>query len=412
MQNTKLILSIAIAISAGTGCAGLGTQIRTQLDIHPMALQAELAQPIGEAQIQQAQQADQLITKQLAVIDAPQSEARIQEILQTIIPVSHEPKMQPEVRIIDDESLNAFVTGGNFFYVHTGLLQQTDTDSLAGVLAHELAHISAGHIVRTQRRSVWTTLAGLLAGKLTEGTEAQEIVKVVQSLAEPAYSREHEREADILGVLYAHRAGYDPLALAEFFQKTAKQEEQLVQQYQYQMQSSYRRMQQVCSRTSPESADCQNAQQAFHKSRQAADAVSTQTSPLFRSHPMDQERRNLIRAFVDYLEGRASPPEHPTVQKILEVLNQLEIQQPSGVLEKANRAYLNGDIELAEELYLQILKTDPTNAQAAFYLGDLYRHKGLYSAALENYRHGLQYDPRNEIILDKIKEIHQQTLSP
>lgn len=132
--------------------------------------------------------------------------------------------------VIDDPALNAFAVPGGQIFVHTGLIRTADNvDELAGVLAHEVAHITQRHIARrmaagkrTQLSSLLLVAAGVLAGAQGQGEAAQALVMGAGAYSQDqmlAYSRDQEREADRLGLRYLAAAGYDPHALASFLGK-------------------------------------------------------------------------------------------------------------------------------------------------------------------------------------------------
>ncbi len=393
-----------------TGCASLATQMKTQLDIHPMALQTELVNGISPNQFRQAEQADELILSEYTIVTTDRLYSRVYPLVLQLIEVSHNPTMTPVVRILEDESLNAFVTGGAFIYVNTGLIQESESDDiLAGVLAHELAHLNAGHNPRSQRRSLWTNLAALVAGRVAQSDSAKEVINTVRALAEPAYSREHEREADVLGVIYAHRAGFNSSALASFFIKTAQYEKEMQLKAEQALKESYYAAQDICRRSGTTSEKCKKYSQAYTEKKQRYESMELARSPLFRSHPIDSERIELIHSLHAYLNNEGPIPQNPTAQKVLSVLDFLESDKP--VLKEAIKLHNEGYLDQAERLYLDVLKTDPTQSQAAFNLGDLYANKGWIQAAIENYEYGLKYEDRSDIRI-KIDELYKKLRSP
>ncbi len=135
-----------------------------------------------------------------------------------------------EFFVIDDERVNAFALPGGFIGVHTGLLEATrNEDELAGVLAHEIAHVTQRHIARAihanQRQSILTTalmLGALVAGVAGgSGDAVQAGMAVAQGAAMQSqinFTRSNEYEADRIGIRALHDAGFDPHGMASFFE--------------------------------------------------------------------------------------------------------------------------------------------------------------------------------------------------
>ncbi len=131
------------------------------------------------------------------------------------------------IKVIDDDSINAFALPGGFFYVNTGLILAADEEAeLAGVMAHEIAHVAARHATRQMTRSQWANFASLpllfIGGGI--GYAAQSLVGIGLPLTFLKFSRGFEAEADYLGVQYLYASGYDPQASISFFEKIEAQE--------------------------------------------------------------------------------------------------------------------------------------------------------------------------------------------
>ncbi len=126
------------------------------------------------------------------------------------------------IKVIDSDEINAFALPGGFFYVNSGLVLAADNESeLAGVMAHEIAHVCAHHAMREMTRANLANLATIplifVGGGLGYG--AYEAAGIGVPLAFMHFSRSFEAEADYLGTEYLYKTGYDPNSLVTFFEK-------------------------------------------------------------------------------------------------------------------------------------------------------------------------------------------------
>lgn len=124
--------------------------------------------------------------------------------------------------IIQDDKINAFNLPGGLVYVHTGLLAAAERlDQLTGVMAHEIGHGAARHGTQLMTRAYGLeVIAAIALGKDPSATQ-RVLAEVVGTGVLTRYSREAEREADRLGVGFAHAAGFDPQGMPDFFRVLA-----------------------------------------------------------------------------------------------------------------------------------------------------------------------------------------------
>lgn len=126
------------------------------------------------------------------------------------------------IKVIDSDEINAFALPGGFFYVNSGLILNADEEAeLAGVMAHETAHVCAHHAVRQMTRMNYAqlgTIPLIFIGGWT-GYGIYEAASIGIPITFMQFSREFEAQADFLGVQYMYRAGYDPQAFITFFEK-------------------------------------------------------------------------------------------------------------------------------------------------------------------------------------------------
>jgi predicted Zn-dependent protease len=133
------------------------------------------------------------------------------------------------IKVVDTDDINAFALPGGFFYVDSGLILAADNEAeLAGVMAHEIAHVAACHVARENTRGQIMNLASIplifVGGGI--GYAAQSLMGLAVPLGFLKFSRGFESEADFLGVEYLYKAGYDPQALTSFFEKVKALEKQ------------------------------------------------------------------------------------------------------------------------------------------------------------------------------------------
>lgn len=127
------------------------------------------------------------------------------------------------IKVIDDDSINAFALPGGFFYVNSGLILAADNESeLAGVMAHEIAHVAARHATRQMTRGEMANIATIplifVGGGI--GYAARLGAGFLIPTTFMKFSRGFEAEADYLGLQYAYKTGYDPQGLLDMFEKT------------------------------------------------------------------------------------------------------------------------------------------------------------------------------------------------
>jgi hypothetical protein len=161
------------------------------------------------------------IEKSTKLINDPVVVEYVNRIGQNIVKNS-DCKVPFTIKIIDSDEINAMALPGGFFYVNSGLILNADEEAeLAGVMAHETAHVCAHHVAREMTRANYAqlgTIPLIFIGGWT-GYGIYEAASIGIPMTFLKFSREFEAQADYLGVQYMYRAGYDPQAFITFFEK-------------------------------------------------------------------------------------------------------------------------------------------------------------------------------------------------
>ena len=222
---TILRFSIAGAVALGLSACAQGPRQTTQPGALPQ-VQTVKARPASEQRVGDENHS-KIVQKYGGIYQNPKVANYVTRLGRKIAAVSEQPNEKWTFTVLDTPTVNAFALPGGYVYVTRGLVALANSEAeLAGVLGHEIGHVTAGHSSLRQERAGIATgvllgaqilgaIAGIDAGLLKAGTQIGQIA-VGGILAN--YSRSDELAADTLGIRYLAKSGYDPYAQADFLE--------------------------------------------------------------------------------------------------------------------------------------------------------------------------------------------------
>jgi len=205
-MNWRYLTSpILLAVLLLTGCA-----------TNPVTGEQDFVMVSEDQEIAQGREYHQTIIAQYGVYDNPELQAYVDKIGQNLAAQSHRAHLDFHFTVLDTPDINAFALPGGYVYITRGIMAYLDSDAeLAGVLGHEIGHVTARHSVRQQSGQLASGLLNVLIAATTGSDTLSQLGNQLSTGLIRGYGRKHELEADRLGAQYLHRTGYNPEIMLE-----------------------------------------------------------------------------------------------------------------------------------------------------------------------------------------------------
>jgi len=216
-MNPKNFLSSLLLIAVFsfiTGCSS--NPVTGKKDFSLISKQQELAM---------GAQGHRDVLKSKKKYNNPRLQAYVNNIGQSLARHSHRNKIPYTFTVLEDPSVNAFALPGGYIYITTGLMAYLNSEGeLAGVLGHEIGHVTARHGVQQQSAGLASAILVDLISKKAKGVNTKSLQQFSTAMIR-GYGREHELQADKLGAEYLARVGYNPETMIDVISVLKAQEE-------------------------------------------------------------------------------------------------------------------------------------------------------------------------------------------
>lgn len=184
--------------------------------VNPVTGKQDFALISESDEIRQGREFHSQIIAQYGVYDDPELQAYVNRIGQQLAAQSHRAHLKYSFTVLDSPDINAFALPGGYIYVTRGIMAYLDSEAeLAGVLGHEIGHVTARHSVRQQSGQMASGVLGILIATVTGESSLGNLSQTIGTGLVRGYGREHELEADRLGARYLHKVGYNPDTMLE-----------------------------------------------------------------------------------------------------------------------------------------------------------------------------------------------------
>jgi predicted Zn-dependent protease len=201
----KIVTCLILLLCTISGCA-----------VNPVTGDNDFALVSESKEIKQGRSYHGSILSQYGVYDDPDLQAYVNRIGQKLASKSHRSHLKFTFTVLDSPDINAFALPGGYIYITRGIMAYLGSEAeLAGVLGHEIGHVTARHSVRQQSGQVAASVLSVLIAATTGSSGLGNASQQLTTGLVRGYGREHELEADRLGAEYLHNSSYDPESMLE-----------------------------------------------------------------------------------------------------------------------------------------------------------------------------------------------------
>jgi predicted Zn-dependent protease len=345
------------------------------------------------------------IRQQVEFVSDPVVLAYVNEIGQEIVRVTEPQPFVYHFAVIDDEALNAFTIGGGHIYLNSGVIAQAgDVAELAGVIAHEIAHVRKRHIAQRnegQGLATLATLAALAAAALADaGPEVLIVSQGINVALQLKNSRSAEAEADREAIDFLIEAGYDPSGMVRFFERiqlASPRPGAEIPEYLY---------------THPGIEERIAVSKATIKRRLPA-AGSVEPDPELRGMESDSppSASGLIRddGRLREIQARLAALGAPVAGGSgLRTRVDFDRTLADPLLEQAEQARESDDLDRAQELLLEAREVSPDDPRVVLRLADLAEQRGDLESAVEYLEIAFEIDPTVPLVQYRLGVMHER----
>ncbi len=188
--------------------------------VNPVTGKQELMLLSETDEINLGRETDAQVIKEYGIYEDPKLTAYLNDICQRLGKSSHRPNLNYHFKVVDVSVVNAFAVPGGYVYFTRGILASLNSEAeLAGVMGHEIGHITARHSASQYSKAQLAQLGlgvGMIFGEKVPGLS--ELTQLGVGMLFLSFSRDNERQADDLGVEYSSKAGYDATQMSSFFE--------------------------------------------------------------------------------------------------------------------------------------------------------------------------------------------------
>lgn len=183
---------------------------------NPVSGDREFVSMSESDEIAQGAKHHQSILTQYGVYDDPELQSYVNHIGQQLAAKSHRSHLTYHFTVLDSPDINAFALPGGYIYITRGIMAYLNSEAeLAGVLGHEIGHVTARHSVRQQSGQLAAGLLSILVAATTGSSQLEQLSQQLSTGLIRGYGREHELEADRLGAQYLHKSNYNPESMLD-----------------------------------------------------------------------------------------------------------------------------------------------------------------------------------------------------